>query len=62
LSYDLPKKIVSKIGASNSEFSITGQNLGYITKSKLFSPEQGGSVGGGYALPKTIIFGISLTY
>ncbi len=62
LNYRLPQTLTQKIGAENAEFSITGQNLGYITNSKLYTPEQGGNTGSGYALPRTVILGVSITY
>ncbi len=62
LSYVLPKNLVKKSGAKSCEVSVTGQNLGYWTKSKLYTPEIGGSVGGGYALPVTVIFGLNLKF
>ena len=48
-----------------AEVSITGQNLGYITSAKnVFSPETGanGVVSNGYALPKSVLFGVNLTF
>jgi TonB-linked SusC/RagA family outer membrane protein len=62
LSYVLPKDLLTKVGVKSAEVSITGQNLGYLTASKLYSPEVGGSVNGGYGLPKTVIFGVNLKF
>ena len=62
LSYLLPKDLLKRIGVKSAEISLTGQNLGYLTKSKLYTPEVGGSVNGGYGLPKTIIFGLNLKF
>lgn len=61
LSYSLPTDLLSKIKIEGIKFTLTGQNLGYISKSTLFTPEktdQGINVTGGYPLPRTIIFGI----
>lgn len=66
LSYTLPKKWVNAFGASKLDFSITGQNLGYITSIPSGVPEtrySGGIASGiGYPLPRTVIFGASLTF
>lgn len=45
------------------KLTLTGQNLGYISKSTLFTPEktdQGINVTGGYPLPRTVIFGVQI--
>lgn len=62
LRYMLPKSIAEKIKMQGLQVSVTGQNLGYLTSSKLFSPEATGSVGSGYSLPRTVIFGIDVTF
>lgn len=72
LSYALPKAWVNAFKASKLEFSITGQNLGYLTAIPSGVPENisvGSSSGNnavasgmGYPLPRTVIFGASLTF
>lgn len=66
LSYELPKKWVNAFGASKLAFSITGQNLGYLTAIPSGVPEtrySGGIASGiGYPLPRTVIFGANLTF
>jgi hypothetical protein len=62
LSYSLPKELLENTGFKGIEASLTGQNLGYITASKLYSPEMGGSQGGGYGLPLTLILGLNLKF
>ncbi len=63
LGYTIPKFLVEKLQMSRLEFSVTGQNLGYLTKGKnIFSPEAGASGWGGYPLPRTIIFGLNATF
>ncbi|WP_425487974.1 SusC/RagA family TonB-linked outer membrane protein [Microbacter margulisiae] len=62
LSYALPKNILSKLGIQQIVLSITGQNLGYLTASKLYSPEATGSVGAGYSLPRTFILGANIKF
>ncbi|UFH45687.1 TonB-dependent receptor [Flavobacterium galactosidilyticum] len=63
LSYSLPSELLSKAKIEGIKLTLTGQNLGYLSKSTLFSPEateNGTSVGGGYPLPRTVIFGIQI--
>ena len=63
LSYALPSELLSKAKIEGIKLTLTGQNLGYLSKSTLFSPEataNGTSVGGGYPLPRTVIFGIQI--
>lgn len=62
LSYTFPKDWAAKAKMQNLQVTLTGQNLGYLTKAKTYSPEIGGSVGGGYALPRTFVFGVNLTF
>ena len=63
LAYTLPKNWVQKVMLQNVEVSVTGQNLGYITQCALVAtPEtMAGIAGSGYALPRTLLFGISVT-
>lgn len=62
LSYVLPKTLLESTGIKSAEVSATGQNLGYWTASKLYTPEVGGNTGGGYSLPVTVIFGLNLKF
>lgn len=62
LSYKVDKDICKKIGATGFDLSLTGQNLGYLTASKAFSPEMLNVAASGYALPRTIILGINATF
>ncbi|MEG1562618.1 MAG: TonB-dependent receptor [Bacteroides sp.] len=63
LSYTLPKMWVNKAKLQKVEVSVTGQNLGYITECDMVAtPESlNGQAGSGYALPRTLLFGISVT-
>lgn len=63
LSYQLPKSLVSQWQMEALSFSITGQNLGYWTSKKnaIGSPEVT-DAGAGYTLPKTVIFGVNVTF
>ena len=69
LMYSLPKSLVGKWNIQELSFTLTGQNLGYLTGAKsIFSPEysEDGSDkyphNGGYPLPKSFIMGVSLTF
>lgn len=62
LSYRLPSIWAQKAKLSNLELTVTGQNLGYLTEAKhLFSPEKADN-NGGYPLPRTVIFGINVSF
>ena len=63
LSYTLPKSLIKKAFIDKMDLSITGQNLGYITAAKtLASPESGGIQDATYPLPRTISFGLNITF
>ena len=62
LSYSLPQKWCKAIKMQNLTFSVTGQNLFYITPSTLYSPEYGADDEGGYGIPRTVLFGIKATF
>lgn len=60
-TYSLPNDLLKKVKIEGMKFTLTGQNLGYLSESTLFSPEttvNGTSVGGGYPLPRTVILGV----
>lgn len=64
LKYNVPMEWIDFNRNMALEVSVTGQNLGYITASKLYTPEVSstGGTGGGYGLPKTVIFGVNLKF
>ena len=67
LSYSLPASVAKMLKMQRAEVSITGQNLGYITGAKNVgspeaNPKDNGAVGQGYSLPRTILFGVNLTF
>lgn len=65
LTYSLPDKIATKLKSQGVNFSVTGENLTYFSKSTLFSPEANSiGVGGssGYPLPLTLIFGVQFIF
>ncbi len=66
LTYALPQSIVEKVAAKRIELSVTGQNLGYLVGAKVATPERmrtgGVASGTGYSLPRTVLFGLNLTF
>ena len=69
LSYQLPQNICSKIKSQGMSISVTGQNLGYIKSCTIPLPDNvtywnGNTAGNGgtYNLPRTVIFGLNLTF
>ena len=64
LNYNLPKTWMNPLGISAASVYITGQNLFYITKYSGASPEvvYGGLDAGRYPTPKTLLFGVSVTF
>lgn len=69
LTYSLPKAWINKIKVQKLDISVTGQNLGYLTASKIANPGNHSSTdaasnigGGGYPLPRTFLVGINLTF
>lgn len=61
LAYSLPQSWANKFYCQRLDVSITGQNLGYINSAPVASPEVS-SAGSGYALPRTLLFGINVTF
>lgn len=69
LSYQLPKKWISKAMLQDASVYVTGQNLFYITGYTGTSPEAAiagtyakGVDDGRYPTPRTFLFGLSLTF
>lgn len=66
LSYTLPQNISEMVAAKRIEFSVTGQNLGYLVGAKVATPERmrtgGVASGTGYSLPRTVLFGLNVTF
>ncbi len=63
LSYNMPKSLISKAGFKSAELSMTLQNLGYLTAAKnMHSPEYGAYAYGGYSLPRSIVFGLNVSF
>ena len=66
LSYSLPQTIADKLYMQSMNVSVTGQNLGYLTAAPVANPERaygaGVASGTGYGLPRTLLFGINVTF
>lgn len=63
LTYSLPKSIIGKAKLERLDLSVTGQNLGYLTQAKnITTPEAGTNAGSGYGLPRTLLFGVNLSF
>lgn len=69
ISYSLPKNFCSKFRCQGLRLSLTGQNLGYLTQSDCPIPDYMASDtglnagwGGSYALPRTVLFGLDITF
>lgn len=69
LSYQLPEKICKKFRSQGLSVSVTGQNLGYIKSCTIPLPDRvsywsGNTAGDGgtYNLPRTVIFGLNLSF
>lgn len=69
LSYQLPTNICNKFACQGLTVSITGQNLGYLKKCTNPLPDRqqyynGNTAGWGgtYNLPRTLLFGLNLTF
>lgn len=66
LSYSLPQTIAKKLYMQAMNVSVTGQNLGYLTAAPVANPERsygaGIAFGTGYGLPRTLLFGVNVTF
>ncbi len=69
LSYALPKFICQKVACTGITVSVTGQNLGYIKSCTIPLPDNttytnGNTAGWGgtYNLPRTVLFGLNVTF
>lgn len=69
LSYVLPKSICQKLACQGITVSVTGQNLGYIKSCTIPLPDHttytsGNTAGWGgtYNVPRTLLFGLNVTF
>ncbi|RZK46008.1 MAG: TonB-dependent receptor, partial [Pedobacter sp.] len=62
LRYAVPASIIRKAKMSGLTFTVTGQNLGYITNSLLNLPERTGAQNAAYIIPTQLIFGANVSF
>lgn len=62
LSYAIPTKLIQKAKIAGLTFTVTGQNLGYLTNKQLNLPERTGNQNSAYTIPTQVIFGANLTF
>lgn len=69
LSYQLPQSICSKFYCQGLSVSVTGQNLGYIKSCTIPLPDNTtywdsntAGAGGTYNLPRTVLFGLNVSF
>lgn len=63
LNYALPKNWIKKLKMEDVNVSVSGQNLGYLTGAgNMASPEYGADAMGGYKLPTSVVFGLSVNF
>ena len=69
LSYEFPTSITSKFKCQGLTVSVTGQNLGYLKSCTIHLPDNttywsGNTAGAGgtYNLPKSVIFGLNVSF
>lgn len=71
LSYKFPKNLINKVLLTDASVYVTGQNLFYITGYDGTSPEpvmdiqangRGGIDNGRYPTPRTVLFGLQLSF
>lgn len=62
LTYSLPAHIVKKAKMQGVSFTVTGQNLGYLSNELINLPERTGSQNSAYTIPTSLIFGANITF
>lgn len=62
LGYSLPKSLISKIGASSIRFFVSGNNLFYFSKFKLWDPELDTADGLKYPAMASLMAGVDLRF
>lgn len=62
LRYSVPAALLKKAKMSGLTFTVTGQNLGYISNTMLNLPERTGAQNAAYIIPTQLIFGANLTF
>jgi hypothetical protein len=61
LGYTLPKSVEEKLRIKDIRFYVSGNNLFYISKFKLWDPEMGGN-GLGYPPQRVINMGLTMSF
>jgi TonB-linked SusC/RagA family outer membrane protein len=62
LSYSLPASLLKRARINGLRFTVTGQNLGYLTNDLLNLPERTGSQNSAYTIPTQLVLGANLTF
>ncbi|MCB0688721.1 MAG: hypothetical protein KDC53_19415, partial [Saprospiraceae bacterium] len=62
LTYLAPEQWFNSIGLSALKFNITANNLKYFTNYQGLAPEDGGADRGRYPVPRSIIFGLKVSF
>ena len=62
LSYSLPSALLKRAKINGLRFTVTGQNLGYLTNELLNLPERTGSQNSAYTIPTQLVVGANLTF
>ncbi|MGI6242495.1 MAG: SusC/RagA family TonB-linked outer membrane protein [Prevotella sp.] len=62
IGYSLPKALTEKIGTKRIRFYVSGNNLFYISKFKLWDPELSSADGLKYPQMKTILMGVDVNF
>src|SRR5699024_8679112 len=62
LSYKFPKEILSFANINSLRVNVTGNNLHYFTNYKGLNPEYGGQDYGRYPIPRSLIFGVNISF
>lgn len=62
LSYSVPSAIIQRARIAGLTFTVTGQNLGYISNKLINLPERTGSQNSAYTIPTTLILGANFTF
>lgn len=62
LSYNVPKNLLEKFKLTRVNINVTGHNLHYFTNYRGANPEDGGRNYGRFPIPRSIIFGLNVTF
>lgn len=62
LSYSVPLTLIQKARIAGLTFTVTGQNLGYVSNKLINLPERTGSQNSAYTIPTTLILGANFTF